>query len=263
MSIITLNIQSSQIHGEPKYESLCTMQDELKSNSMTVSTTLDRGQHDHLSLTMLTADYTPGVSPTPYVRPVHSGPLVIPARITQHKATRRHEDHRAAVKLFRETETVKRSLIKQILGCIDAVYLKAIDLPLVNVLDHLFTRYGSVGQETLDKYDEKVRMMKYHPSNPLVQVFNAIEELEHLSRAAQKLYSDNQKVQIGLKIIKRTIYFVDRLKEWYQLPIANQTCVTFKTHFQDTQELLQKIRGTDMTSELIQQENQANLINVV
>ena len=104
----------TKIHGEPKYASLRTMEDEIKANASSVSTTLGGGHHGHLGLTMLTADYTPGVAPVPYVRPVHPGPLVIPAGTTQHEATRRREDHRAAVKLFRETVDVEKALLKQI-----------------------------------------------------------------------------------------------------------------------------------------------------
>lgn len=179
---------------------------------------------------------------------------------------------------------MERSLIRLIVAAIDDVYLreirnnasKAIDMPLVDVLDHLFSHYGSVDEETLEEYDAKVRSMKYHPLDPIVKIYNVIEELERLGRAARNPYSDKQKVQIGLKVIKSTHNFTDGLKEWYQLSAANQTWITFKQHFQNARELLRKLRGEEMTSELVQQANQhseslredmrrteANLINVV
>lgn len=44
--------------------------------------TLGGGCHGHLGLTMTDAEYA-NVSATPYVRPVHPGPLNIPAITTQ------------------------------------------------------------------------------------------------------------------------------------------------------------------------------------
>ena len=83
----------TKIHGEPTYESLCTMENKLKSNATTVSTTLGGGQHGHLGLTMPTTDYVDNVSETPYVRPVHPGPLTIPNGTSQQEATRLQEEH--------------------------------------------------------------------------------------------------------------------------------------------------------------------------
>ena len=154
-------------------------------------------------------------------------------------------------------------MIKQVVETIDAKYLKllrnedsnSITVPLHDVLDFLFARYGKVTGDTLDDFEEKVKNMSYHTSEPLVTVFNQIEDLERLGVAACDPFTDKQLVKIGLKIIKNTRDFADGLKASYQRPRVEHTYANFKTHFEDALELLRKIRGSGMTSEVYQQAN--------
>ena len=97
--------------------------------------------------------------------------------------------------------------------------------------------------------------MSYHPSEPLVTVYNQIEDLERLGAAARDPFTNKQLVKIGLKIIKNTRDFADGLKTWYQRPSVEHTYANFKTHFEDALELLREICGSDMTSEVYQQAN--------
>ena len=58
----------TQIHGEPTYESLRVIQNQLKANARSVHTTLGGGQHGHLGLVLTPAQYAL-LSPHPYVCP--------------------------------------------------------------------------------------------------------------------------------------------------------------------------------------------------
>ena len=252
----------TKIHGEPTYDALKTMEDELKTNATGVTSDLGGGGHGHLGLVLNPIRYAL-ISPVPYVRPVHPGPLVIPPGTTQHESTRLRNEHKELIKLYRETVDVEKSMIKQVVATIDSKYLKplrnadsnSINVPLHDVLDFLFARYGKVTGDTLDDFEEKVKNMSYHPSEPLVTVFNQIEDLERLGVAARDPFTDKQLVKIGLKIIKNTRDFADGLKTWYQRPRVEHTYANFKTHFEDALELLREIRGSDMTSEVYQQAN--------
>ena len=68
----------SPIHGEPSYESLRVLTNQLKANARSIHTTLGGGQHGHLGLVLTPAQYAI-LSPTPYVRQARPPPLVIPA----------------------------------------------------------------------------------------------------------------------------------------------------------------------------------------
>ena len=67
----------TKIHGEPTYDSLKTLKNELKSNATSVTSDLGGGGHGHLGIVLTPAEYAV-ISPIPYVRPVHPGPLVVP-----------------------------------------------------------------------------------------------------------------------------------------------------------------------------------------
>ena len=138
--------------------------------------------------------------------------MVIPPGAAQHEATCLRADHKESIRLFRETINVEKALIKQVVAALEPQYLKrlrnttsnAIDIPLHNILDHLFERYGRVDADTLMDIEEKIKSSKYNPSDPLITFVNEIEELACLGTAANNPYSDIQKVQIGLHIIKNT-----------------------------------------------------------
>ena len=68
----------TKIHDSPDFASLKKIKDELKSNAARVPTNLGGGAHGHLGLILTPAEYAL-ISATPYVRPVHPGPLVLPA----------------------------------------------------------------------------------------------------------------------------------------------------------------------------------------
>ena len=103
--------------------------------------------------------------------------------------------------------------------------------------------------------EDKVKTMEYSLSDPLIVMFNEIEELERLGIAATNPYREMQLVQIGLKIIKNTNDFEDAINKWYSRPAAEHTWNNFKNHFEDARELLKKVRGENMQTSSFQQAN--------
>ena len=99
----------TKIHGEPTFEGIKKIKDELKANAMAVSSELGGGRHGHLGLVLTQQEYA-RVSQTPYTRPAHPGVLVIPANTTQHESTRLQKEHKEAIKLFRETSDLEKAL---------------------------------------------------------------------------------------------------------------------------------------------------------
>ena len=252
----------TKIHGEPTYFQLKELKNELKSNASSVTTDLGGGANGHLGLVLTPAEYN-AVSATAYNRPTHPGNLNIAAGTAQHEATRLRNEHKEAVRLFRETIDVEKALIKQVVAALEPKYLKslrnansnAITRPLHEVLDYLFTKYGVVNADTLMDIEDKVKTMEYSLSDPLIVMFNEIEELERLGIAATNPYREMQLVQIGLKIIKNTNDIEDAINKWYSRPAAEHTWNNFKNHFEDARELLKKVRGENMQTSSFQQAN--------
>ena len=252
----------TKIHDEPTYFHLKELKNELKTNATSVTTDLGGGDHGHLGLILTPAEYA-AISAHAYVRPVHPGVLVIPPGTAQHEVTRLREEHKEQIRLFRETVDVEKALIKQLVAAIEPKYIKnlrntdsnAINIPLHDVFTHLFTRYGNVNADTLMEIEEKVKTMEYNLVEPLVTVFNEIEELTRLGAAANNPFSDMQQVQLGLRIIKSTNDFEQGIQTWYGRPAAEHTWQNFKTHFEEARELLRKIRGVDMQNSTFQHAN--------
>jgi hypothetical protein len=102
MSIRTVNYREvffedpdlSRIIGIPTYETMHTLNQELKSNAISVHSNLGGGQHGHLGLVVSPNAYAL-LSNMPYARPGHPAPLAIPQNASHHLQNlleRTHQD---------------------------------------------------------------------------------------------------------------------------------------------------------------------------
>ena len=86
----------------------------------------------------------------PYVHPPQPPPLNIPPTTSVHSDIRLKEDHREAVRLFKETINVEGALKAQIVEAIDSLYIKTLKnahtmkiyQSIPDILTFLFQRYG-------------------------------------------------------------------------------------------------------------------------
>ena len=100
------------IHGEPTFDTLRELRNQIKANAGDLETTLGRGAFGYLSLVLSAAEYARVAPGTPFVRPVAPAALVIPAGTAQHAATRMREDHAKELRKFRECKDVEAALKK-------------------------------------------------------------------------------------------------------------------------------------------------------
>ena len=82
----------TKVHGEPTFDSIKTLHNQLKTNSQTIPSNLGGGAHGHLGLVLNAAQYAL-LSNAPFIRPAHPGTLVIPPNTTQHMYTTMREQH--------------------------------------------------------------------------------------------------------------------------------------------------------------------------
>ena len=144
----------TRIHGQPGHLCLKIIKDKMKANVSSVTSDLGRGVNGHIGL-MLTQPKYAFVSTTDYVRPVHPCLLVIPPATSQHESTRLRENHKEAIRLYREVIAIEQCLTKQLGQALLEFYLRGsrnintntITINIPTLLEHLFTTYRSIAPE--------------------------------------------------------------------------------------------------------------------
>ena len=197
----------TKIHGEPTYETLKIIANELKTNAATVRTHLGGGNHGHLGLVLLPARYAL-ISPDPFERPTHPGPFVPPVGGTGPQIAAAKDAHEEAVRVFYECLSVEAALRKQIVQAIDSKYLKAIRNQHTNAITmtvsdvlytHLFPSYGLVTAEKLMHEQRAVEDFMYDPRDPITDIYTAIDDLLDLADSAGSPFTQAQALKMVLK----------------------------------------------------------------
>lgn len=243
----------TKIHGAPTYESLQEIKDQLKANAASVTSNLGGGVNGHLGLVLSPVEYT-NVSSIEYQHPPHPGKLAIPSTAKSNAATRLTAKHAEALREFREVIDVKQALIKQIVKAVDMTYIKSlrdvdtntIKKEVHEIMAHLFRRYGKVTPEKLQKEEMQVKAYVYNLQEPLVVLFDKVEDLTKLAQAAKMPYTKAQIINMGIQLIRNTHDFQDGLKTWINKSANEKTWQTFKAHFEEEHDTLREIRGMSM-----------------
>lgn len=258
----------TKITGQPHYELLKTIKNELKSNASSVPCDLGGGNNGHLGLILTPAEQLV-ISPTIYVRPVHPGLLVIPAgppAVPQYLRTEMKEDHKEAIRLFREANNVEKALLKQLSEAIPELYLKrfrsrhtnTLTASLPVILAYLFQTYGDISEEELTSADETLKAKVFDITQPIEVMYNEIQDLQDLATAANNAYSDKQLVSLGIHLVKNMNDFEKGLIDWYARPTVDHNYTNFKSHFEGAYQTLRKVRGITMKNSIFHQ--QANSV---
>ena len=182
----------SKIHGEPNYETIKRLHNQVKANAASVPSTLGGGAFGHLGLVITPQQYAM-ISNAPFNRPNHPGPLVIPLNSTQAQIQAIRDTHTEQLRIFNGVLGVESALRQQINMAIEDPYLKsirnrqtnAIILPVSEIFQqHLYPTYGEVDTLRLEEEREKVVQTVYDVSYPPDTVYETIEDLMDMGAAA-------------------------------------------------------------------------------
>ena len=158
---------------------------------------------------------------------------------------------------LREHQTyvlLQRSLIALVQDSIETKYTNAIrnritgQLPgdICLVKTHLFSTYGKINEQELQTKYDKTTKMSYHVSDPIDDIYNAVEDLCEIADLAETPYSPRQQVNIGYLIVNKLPIFRSDLRKWMRKPIADKTWLNFMAHFRQAH---QELRDTDTSME--------------
>ena len=100
----------TRIHGEPTFETLKNLRNQVKANAGSVSTHLGGGALGYLGLLLSPAEYNRIAPGTPFIRPGNPGVLNVPPGTAQHAALRMREDHAEALRVYHECLDVEATL---------------------------------------------------------------------------------------------------------------------------------------------------------
>ena len=88
--------------------------------------------------------------------------------------------------------------------------------------------------------------MSFNLADPMILLFNPLEKLKKMAEAAGIAYTDEQILDMGLTVIRKTRDFEKALGDWESLATTDKTWTRFKQHFKDAQKQLKAIRGPTM-----------------
>ena len=101
----------------------------------------------------------------------------------------------------------------------------------------------------------------YNTCDPTIILFNALEDLSNLLKAANIEKLQRQINNYGLKIPRQYGEFETSMITWFHKAPADLTWLNFKKHFTDVHTNLIKVRGVSMTRTPYKQTN--NAINML
>ena len=253
----------TQIVGEPTYDRLRTVLNELKANAQTVHSTLGGGAHGYLGLVLSPNQYAL-VSAQVFVRPAFPAPLAIPLNATIHMTTTLQQQHRDNVRIFRECQAVEAALRQQLVQAVDRIYLEvlrdphtnAINLPLRGIIQHLMDAYGNVTAQQLADETDKIQSYVFDLVQPIDTVFAMIETLQLLAEHGNAPFTTFQTINFAYNIVNKTRKFKQEIKMWNRRPAIQKTWLNFKQQFRLAQK---ELRETD-DLRLDEQFQHANLV---
>ena len=99
------------IRGEPTFETLHKLRNEIKANAKAVYWNIGEIAHGHLVLVITEIEYAL-ISATPFVYPTHLGPLIIMDSTTAHTKSIMRIMRTKEVGLFREVMGAEQALVQ-------------------------------------------------------------------------------------------------------------------------------------------------------
>ena len=97
--------------------------------------------------------------------------------------------------------------------------------------------------------------MTYYLTDPINNIFSAVQDLGELSDAANNPYPDHQLLEFGLGIIQKTQDFERAQLDWITKPEVDKTWANFKTQFTTALLQLETICGPTIQTAAFHQAN--------
>ena len=235
----------TKITGEPNYEGLKNLKDQLKANAASIPTTLGGGTHGYLGLILSPAAYAT-IAATQFIEPIYPGQHPnIPAGTNAANTSTIVRRHTEDLRQWREFKNVNTVLKNQLLSALDDIYIRALkdchvsytNQTIRSILQHLFDNYSNITPLKLEDNNMKMRAT-WDPNSPFDCLVKQIEDGQDYADDSGQLYTAKQLLHITYTLVFKTGLYFEDCKTWNARPAAQHTWDNFKTHFQTAQRLL-------------------------
>ena len=251
--------------GNLTYPVLKKLKDEVKADASAIFSELGGGQNGHLGLVSNATEYA-NVNAIPYTR--HNQPTrpSITSAMLPHTVQKKLDEYKENKENFKEMTNLEKALLKLISQAVPEMFLKpyrnqysnGITTPIPDIFDDLMAIYGVVPEEELVQAESALRARVFDIAQPLVIIYNEMDDLQQLATAAGLEYTEAQFINLGIRLIKNMNDFDKGLTEWFE-KTTGKNYIAFKTHFTKAQNNLRRVRGPTMQSGILRQ--QANFIS--
>ena len=169
------------IRGEPTYETVHKLWNEVKANARSLYSHLGGGTHGHLGLVLTAAQYA-DISTTVFTHPAYPGPLAIPSEVTVIQRSTLRDAHIEDLRVFCEVMGVEQALIQKIIATIDTTYpedvqdrtTNSINVSVSALLLHPQETYGTLMPHEFQEKEDKAKKTIYNPRDPIASVFRLL-----------------------------------------------------------------------------------------
>ena len=233
----------TKISGQPTYETLLVLSNEVRANAASVPSTLGGGLYGHLGLTMSDIRYATLANSAPWITPGNPGVFAPPAGATGPQIEAAKDVWRELKFTFELCQATERALIAQVVDSVDAIYLR----PLLNrvtgqystalrpVFVYLFDTHGKVTPQQVKSKEQAVCSMTYDLSIPIDTVFTTVNDLADLSEHSGSLMTDRQKIDVAFVVLAKVPLLQHDLRLWNRFGPIDRTWPNMLAHFRSAQ----------------------------
>ena len=144
---------------------------------------------------------------------------------------------------------LEKQLLSLLNQAIDGIYIRAfrnqhtgtIKQTIPQVFTWLYTKYSQVKQEALLKKAQSICEITYDIHDPLVVLWNEIDDLTRLAEAANNPYTPRQILEFGETTLLKCTEFEGDTKKCYSKPQDEQTWANFKVFCNTAREAIMKV----------------------
>ena len=248
--------EATKLTGEPTFETLTTLQDQLKINAQAIPSVLGGGNHGHLGLVVSPAEYQM-ITLTPFVRPTNPGVFVLTQQMQNYTVEQiefLRQQHNATLALYNQVEQVESALKQFISDSIPQEYLlslchtvtKKLTGTIPNIMRQLFNTYGNITAQLFMEKQNILNNHVYDTSKPIDTVFNLAKDYQDYAAAFGNPQPQGTIITTCYNILRKTGRFTSALQKWNKKTDADKTWENFKTHFRQAAKHLREFAPTTM-----------------
>jgi hypothetical protein len=222
------------ITGKPKTGSLRVLRRELYANARAVPS-MANGIRGHLGLVMPADEYLT-LTGIAFVAPPPPGNPPVVAQNTQTLmiAQQAYNDSKDVYAVYNQVST---DLKQQLLAAVNEEYIETLrddeqgyaDVPVNNILTHLFTTYGTLSSSDLVENQDKLKEA-WDTTKPIASLWSKIAEIRRIAISGNAPIMDTIVIECTLTSFRATGVYARLIESWEEKEPTDQTWAAFQAH---------------------------------